>query len=246
MNRSEIEWTDATWNPVTGCTKVSAGCKHCYAETMAIRLQAMGANGYDNGFGVSLMPERLTQPIRIRKPTRFFVNSMSDLFHPKVPFEYVTRIIEVIRATPQHQYQILTKRAERMARYFLEQDVPSNAWIGVTVENNRHGIPRIEHLRKIHAITKFLSIEPLLEELNGLNLDDINWVIVGGESGRKARPMQEMWVDAIYEQCRSNNVAFFFKQWGSWGPDNVKRSKKSNGRIYRGKVWNMFPVTIQT
>ena len=246
MNLSKIEWTDATWNPVTGCTKVSAGCKHCYAETLAKRLQAMGVNGYDNGFEVSIMPDRLDHPRRIVKPTRFFVNSMSDLFHPKVPVAYIDRIMDVICDTPRHQYQILTKRAPRMSGYFAKRAVPDNTWLGVTVENNRHGVPRIGHLRDIRCKTRFLSIEPLLEELGKLSLDGIDWVIVGGESGPKARPMDEKWVDGIHSQCKRQRVPFFFKQWGAWGPDGVRRSKKANGRAYKGKVWDMMPRLKQT
>lgn len=241
MQASAIEWTDATWNPVTGCTKVSAGCKHCYAESFARRLQAMGAPGYENGFKISLMPDRLDHPRKVRRPTRFFVNSMSDLFHPEIPGDYVDKVMEVIRDTPRHQYQILTKRAAAMSRYFSKRKVPGNAWLGVTVENRRHGVPRIRHLRGIDASTRFLSIEPLLEDLGALTLDGINWVIVGGESGRQARPMSKAWVDAIHTQCEKQEVPFFFKQWGAWGVDGVKRSKKANGRTYKGRVWDMMP-----
>lgn len=246
MNLSKIEWTDATWNPVTGCTKVSAGCKHCYAETLSKRLKAMGVRGYENGFELSLMPDRLEHPRHVVKPTRFFVNSMSDLFHPKVPFTYVDRILGVIQDTPRHQYQILTKRAQRMSGYFAKRNVPDNTWLGVTVENKRHGVPRIRHLCETSSKTRFLSVEPLLEDLGKLELDGIDWVIVGGESGPKARPMDERWVDKVHDQCKKQKVAFFFKQWGAWGPDGIRRSKKANGRSYRGKVWDMMPMQKRT
>jgi len=245
MQLSKIEWTEATWNPVTGCTKVSAGCKHCYAEALARRLKAMGARGYENGFGVSLMPERLDHPRRVRKPTKFFVNSMSDLFHPKIPADYVDRVMGVIGDTPRHQYQILTKRAERMADHFRSREVPGNAWFGVSVENRRHGVPRIDLLRSVGASVRFLSAEPLLEDLGDLDLSGIHWVIVGGESGHGARRMREEWVANVQGQCEAAGVPFFFKQWGAWGADGVRRSKKANGRTWRKRTWSMMPVGIE-
>ena len=246
MNLSKIEWTDATWNPTTGCTKVSAGCKYCYAETLATRLKAMGVNGYKNGFQISMMPERLDRPKHIRKPTRFFVNSMSDLFHPRIPYDYIDKVMAVIRDTPRHQYQILTKRAEAMSKYFVRREVPANAWLGVSVENRKHGVPRIRLLRGINVKIRFLSVEPLLERLGKLDLDGIGWVIVGGESGAKARPMEVEWVDDIHRQCQQQGAVFFFKQWGAWGTDGVRRSKKANRRIYKNKVWNMMPVEVSS
>ena len=239
---SKIEWTEQTWNPVTGCIKVSPGCKHCYAETMSKRLQAMGAPGYENGFELSLLPERLSQPYRRRKPTMYFVNSMSDLFQEAVPFTFVEKVMGVIEETPWHTYQILTKRSSRMREYFNTRDVPNNSWLGVSVEDKQYGKPRISDLQKIKAKTKFLSIEPLLEDLGKLNLEDIKWVIVGGESGFGARPMKEDWVLKLRDQCEKNNVDFFFKQWGVWGQDGVKRSKKANGRKLQGKIWDMIPA----
>ncbi|WP_428244000.1 DUF5131 family protein [Gynuella sp.] len=238
---SKIEWTEQTWNPVTGCTKISPGCKHCYAEEMAKRLRAMNTPGYENGFKLSLMPERLTQPLLRKKPTMYFVNSMSDLFHEKVPFSYVDQVMEVIHKTPHHTYQILTKRAKRMAKYFSSRPVPHNAWVGVSVEDQKYGKPRIDELRKIDAEVRFLSIEPLLEDLGILNLQGIHWVIVGGESGRKAREMKPIWADNVKSQCLDSNVPFFFKQWGAWGADGKKRSKGDNGRILSGKVWDQMP-----
>lgn len=238
---SRIEWTEQTWNPVTGCTKVSPGCKHCYAETMANRLQAMGAAGYENGFKVSLMPDRLEQPLQRRTPTTYFVNSMSDLFQEEVPFKYIETVLSVIRRTPQHTYQILTKRAERMEAFFSRRSVPANAWLGVSVEDRRYGLPRIPHLRSINAQVRFLSVEPLLEDLGVLDLDGIHWVIVGGESGHGARRMEPTWVANIHSACEEQGVAFFFKQWGAWSPDGLRRNKKINGREFLGRVWNGMP-----
>lgn len=239
---SAIEWTEQTWNPVTGCTKVSPGCKHCYAATMAKRLQAMGAPGYENGFELSLLPERLDQPLRRRKPTMYFVNSMSDLFHEGVPYEFIDRVMEVIRATPQHTYQILTKRSGNMREYFSTRPVPDNAWLGVSVEDKKYGKPRIPDLLAIKAKTRFLSVEPLLEDLGRLRLRGIHWVIVGGESGHGARPMKEAWAVNVRDQCAGAGVDFFFKQWGAWGADGRHRNKKANGRRLEGQVWDGMPA----
>ncbi len=238
---SKIEWTEQTWNPVTGCTKVSPGCKYCYAETMSKRLEAMGAPGYENGFKLSLLPERLAQPKSRKKPTMYFVNSMSDLFQRGVPFGFIDQVMSVIEETPQHTYQILTKRSGRMKEYFSNRNVPKNAWIGVSVEDKKYGKPRIDDLLGIEAETRFLSVEPLLEDLGRLRLAGIHWVIVGGESGVKARPMEEAWVIKIKNQCDQSGVDFFFKQWGAWGQDGVKRSKKANGRKLGGKTWDVIP-----
>lgn len=244
MKKTKIEWTDETWNPTTGCTKVSAGCKFCYAETMANRLEAMGTPGYENGFNFSLMPERLEQPFKKKKPTKYFVNSMSDLFHEKMPEEFLDKIFDVIEKTPQHIYQILTKRDKRMAEYLKNKSVPKNVWLGVSSENKKDGLPRIDSLRNIKATVKFLSIEPLLEDLGKINLKGIHWVIVGGESGHKARPMKEEWAINIREQCEKANVPFFFKQWGTWGADEIKRNKKANGRKLQGKIWEAYPEVV--
>lgn len=241
---SKIEWTEQTWNPVTGCTKVSPGCKHCYAETMSRRLQAMGAPGYENGFQLSLLPERLCQPYQRRKPTMYFVNSMSDLFQENVPFEFIDKVLQVIHETPWHTYQILTKRSGLMGKYFQTRGVPDNAWLGVSVEDQQYGKPRIAELQKIKAKTRFLSIEPLLEDLGRIRLAGIHWVIVGGESGQKARPMKEQWAVNIRNQCEKAGVDFFFKQWGAWGKDGIKRSKKANGRKLEGKFWDMIPTVM--
>lgn len=240
MKYSKIEWTDATWNPSTGCNKVTSGCKNCYAETMAKRLQAMGTAGYENGFEFTIMPDRLELPKRIKKPTKFFVNSMSDLFHEEMPFEFLDKVFQTIEFTPIHQYQILTKRESILEEYFKNRKVPKNVWLGVTVENSITK-NRIDSLRNIDAEIRFLSIEPLIDCVGELNLENIHWVIVGGESGHKARPMKPEWAIDIQRQCDEQGVAFFFKQWGTWGEDGVKRSKKANGRILLGKEWNEEP-----
>jgi len=240
MKTSKIEWTEATWNPSTGCNKVTAGCKHCYAETMAKRLKAMGAPGYENGFEFTLMPERLDMPMRIKKPTKFFVNSMSDLFHEDMPFDFLDKVFDVIRATPHHTYQILTKRENILEEYCRTRNIPENVWLGVTVEFQK-AKKRIDVLRNINAHIRFLSVEPLLEDLGKLDLTNIHWVIVGGESGSKARPMKPEWALKVKQQCHEQDVAFFFKQWGTWGGDGIRRSKKANGRILAGKEWNEEP-----
>ena len=242
MGVSKIEWTEQTWNPVTGCTKISAGCKNCYAEVMAKRLQAAGVPGYESGFEVKLHPERLNQPLSRKRATMYFVNSMSDLFHPKISFHFIDSVFKVMRETPQHIYQILTKRPDRMKRYFSGKQAPQNAWLGVSVENQKHGLPRINILREIKADILFLSIEPLLEELGEINLSNIHWVIVGGESGSRARPMKPQWVESIRNQCKNQNIPFFFKQWGTWGSDGIRRSKKANGRLLSNRIWNEMPV----
>lgn len=239
--KSRIEWTEQTWNPTSGCTKISPGCKHCYAEVMAGRLRAMRATGYENGFELTLHPSRLSQPLQRRKPTTFFVNSMSDLFHEKVPDTFLDDVFSVIQRTPQHTYQILTKRAERLPIFFATRDCPRNVWLGVSIEDRAYGLPRIEYLRQVDARVRFLSIEPLLEDLGQINLKGIHWVIVGGESGPKARLMEKAWVEQIRLQCQANAIAFFFKQWGRWGADGKKRAKKNNGRELNGRIWDQMP-----
>jgi protein gp37 len=242
---TKIEWTEHTWNPTAGCTKISAGCKNCYAENMAHRLEAMGVEGYENGFEFNIVPSRLNDPFKRKKPTVYFVNSMSDIFHEKMPLEYLNQIFEVIRQTPYHTYQVLTKRADRMFEYFSKREIPKNIWLGVTVDNKKQGLPRIDYLRQLKASVLFLSVEPLLEDLGTINLSNIDWVIVGGESGSKARPMDKEWVINIKHQCENNDVAFFFKQWGTWGADKKKRSKKSNGKELDGKIWQQYPEVIE-
>lgn len=244
MKLTKIEWTEQTWNPSVGCNKVSSGCRNCYAEAMARRLKAMGTIGYENGFEFNLLPDRLEQPLHIKKPTKFFVNSMSDLFHEKMPNEYLDSIFEVIRQTPWHTYQILTKREKIMFEYLKEKEVPKNVWLGVTVES-KSTRNRIDYLRRINATIRFLSMEPLLDDVGELNLSNIHWVIVGGESGVSARPMKSEWALKIKYQCAEQNAAFFFKQWGTWGADGIKRSKKLNGRELDGKIYNEYPELIE-
>jgi protein gp37 len=208
---------------------------------MAKRLQAMGTPGYANGFKLTMLPERLEEPLRRKKPTVYFVNSMSDLFHKSVSDAFIEQVFDVIRRSPHHTFQVLTKRAERLASFFKHRAVPANAWIGVSVENQEYGVPRIGHLRKVDARIRFLSVEPLLDDIGELDLTDIHWVIVGGESGPKARPMKLEWVEAIQKQCLEQSVQFFFKQWGGWGADGKRRSKKANGRLLDGRTWDDMP-----
>lgn len=240
MKTTKIEWTEKVWNPSIGCDKVSAGCKFCYAEVFAKRLQAMGMDDYKDGFKFKILPHRLEEPLKIKKPTKFFVNSMSDLFHEEMPFEYLDMIFDIISKTPQHIYQILTKRDKIMLKYFADKEVPKNVWIGVSVENATFK-RRIDLLRKVKAKIRFISFEPLIGSVGKLDLKGIHWAIIGGESGLKARPIKKEWVEEIFNQCKEQSVAFFFKQWGSWGADEVKRSKKENGRVFRGKVWSEYP-----
>jgi protein gp37 len=231
---SPIEWTDATWNPVTGCTKISPGCKHCYAERLANRLQHMGQKNYANGFAVTLQPHMLDLPLQWKKPRRIFVNSMSDLFHVDVPLDYIERVFAVMGAAHWHQYQVLTKRADRLEELSRYLQWASQIWMGVSVENADYA-DRIDHLRSTGARVKFLSVEPLLGALPNLNLEGIDWVIVGGESGPGARPMDPAWVADIRDQCVRADVAFFFKQWGGV-------NKKRTGRVFEGRTWDELPV----
>ena len=233
-DRTAIEWTDATWNPVTGCTKISPGCKHCYAERLALRLRAMGVPRYHDGFRVTLHPDQLAQPLRWRQPRRVFVNSMSDLFHEAVPDEFIHRVFEVMEQSPQHIFQILTKRAERLAELAPQLNWPSNVWQGVSVENQDY-VWRIELLRQVHVSVRFLSVEPLLGPISHLALEGISWVIVGGESGPHHRPIDPAWVRDIRDQCRKARVPFFFKQWGG-------RTPKAGGRRLDGRLWDQMPL----
>jgi protein gp37 len=239
--KTSIEWTEQTWNPAVGCSKVSPGCAYCYAEVMARRLKAMRVKGYENGFRLTLLPRRLEEPIRRKQPTIYFVNSMSDLFHEEIPDSYLRQVMAVMRQASIHTFQILTKRAGRMAEFLRLEKPPRNVWVGVTVENRDHGLPRLDALRRISAPIRFVSAEPLLEDLGEIDLAGVDWVIVGGESGPKARPMKREWVLNIKRQCDEQGVDFFFKQWGGWGPDGKKRSKKHNGRMLEGRVWDAAP-----
>ena len=238
MATTKIEWTESTWNPITGCTKISTGCKFCYAEVMARRLKAMGQEKYKNGFELTLHPDTLQEPYSMKKGKMIFVNSMSDLFHKDVPLEYVQQIFKVIKENPQHVFQVLTKRADVLRYYDSEGwlEWPHNLWMGVTVENNSLS-ERIDLLRQTGARVKFLSCEPLLSSLPDLNLEDIDWVIVGGESGRTPRPIREEWVIDLKEQCQTAKVAFYFKQWGG-------TNKKKAGKILEGQIYNQMPETI--
>ncbi|GJL53935.1 MAG: hypothetical protein NPIRA02_10670 [Nitrospirales bacterium] len=236
--RTTIEWTDATWNPVRGCSKVSPGCANCYAETFAERFRGVPGHPFELGFDLQLVPAKLSDPLRWRKPQMIFVNSMSDLFHEDVPDAYIQEVAQVMVKAHWHTFQVLTKRSERMSALLsshltFASRLP-HIWWGVSVENKKHGLPRIDHLRHTPAKMRFLSIEPLLEELGMVNLEGIGWVIVGGESGQGARPIQKDWVRSIRDQCRKMDVPFFFKQWGG-----VR--KKENGRTLDGRTWDQMP-----
>lgn len=240
MSASKIDWTDCTWNPITGCTKCSAGCLNCYAEAMAKRLKAMGVDKYRNAFTLTLHSDDSKEPLKWHKGRNVFVCSMSDLFHEKVPFSFIDRIMEIIKQTPQHRYQILTKRASRMFDYFSQHEIPTNVWLGVTVEC-KASKKRIDYLRELNAKVKFLSCEPLVEDLGKLDLENIDWIIVGGESGPQARPMKEEWALNILHQVKNQNKAFFFKQWGTWGSDGVRRSKHANGKKLCERIIHEMP-----
>jgi protein gp37 len=236
--RSSIEWTDATWNPVRGCVKVSPGCKHCYAETFAERFRGVPGHPFEQGFDLRLVPEKLDAPLGWRSPRRIFVNSMSDLFQESVPVEYVAEVGRIMQAASWHTYQVLTKRHDRMRRLLCGElswlGRLLNVWFGVSVEDRAHGLPRLEALRETSAALRFVSIEPLLEDLGPIDLTGIDWVIVGGESGPGARPMKEEWVLSIREGCRAAGVPFFFKQWGG-----VRKGK--NGRRLQGRTYDEAP-----
>ncbi len=239
--QSKIEWTEATWNPVRGCTKISDGCKHCYAETFAERFRGVKGHPYEQGFDLRLVPEKLAEPLRWRNPKMIFVNSMSDLFHESVPDEYVVAVAKVMVEANWHTYQVLTKRSDRLRdllnsslRFAANQE---HIWWGVSVENRKYGLPRIENLQNAHCAIKFLSVEPLLEDLDKFDIKGIDWVIVGGESGHGARPMRKEWVVSVRDQCKCEGVPFFFKQWGG-----VR--KKAAGRKLNGKTYDEFPQRV--
>ena len=231
--KSRIEWTGSTWNPVTGCDRVSAGCKNCYADRMAKRLQAMGVEKYRNGFDVTLHPDVLEEPLKWKKPRMIFVNSMSDLFHKEIPFEYIAQIFSVMNRAEHHIFQILTKRPKRLVQLSKKLNWTENIWMGVTVENDKF-VSRIDDLRKTDAKIKWLSLEPLLGPIENLQLNDIEWVVVGGESGPGARPIKEEWILDIKKQCNDQKSAFFFKQWGGV-------NKKKTGRLLKGRTYNELP-----
>jgi protein gp37 len=257
MAETQIEWTDATWNPVAGCSVLSAGCTNCYAMQMAKRLEAMHVGKYKGltrrsgrrtvwtGI-VREDPSALAIPQGWKKPRKVFVNSMSDLFHSGVSDAFIQKVWHVMGDTPRHNYQILTKRPDRMAAYVAKhfpRALP-NVWLGTSIEND-DVVDRIEMLRTVPAAIRFISFEPLIGSVGNISLRGIDWAIVGGESGPAARPIREEWIDEIYSQCQRQGTAFFFKQWGTWGADNKRRSKKANGREYRGQVWNQMPNAVE-
>jgi len=255
MSETAIEWTDSTWNPVAGCSVMSAGCTNCYAMQMARRLEAMGVEKYKgltrrsgsrtvwNG-NVQEDHASLAIPMRWKKPRKVFVNSMSDLFHPEVSSDFISSVWSVMKETPRHSYQILTKRPDRMGELAASGVLPMlpNVWLGTSVEDEAVA-GRIDELRRIPAAIRFISFEPLIGPVGSVDLTEIDWAIVGGESGPSARPIQEAWIDEIHDACREYGTAFFFKQWGAWGKDNKRRSKKLNGRTYRGRTWDEMPLT---
>lgn len=230
---TKIEWTEVTWNPVTGCSKISEGCRHCYAERMAARLKAMGQRRYRNGFEVTLQPDIVELPMCWKKPRVVFVNSMGDLFHNRVPQEFIAEIFRTMVKSRRHVFQVLTKRAARASKISVGLPWPDNVWLGVTVESTRH-LDRLEYLKKIPAAVRFVSFEPLLEGISNLDLNGIDWVIVGGESGPKARRISVQWVRGIRDNCEEKGIPFFFKQWGG-------ARKKRNGRLLDGKIWGEMP-----
>lgn len=255
MRETAIEWTDSTWNPVAGCSVMSAGCTNCYAMQMARRLEAMGVEKYKdltrksgsrtvwNGT-VYEDHSSLEIPLRWKKPRKVFVNSMSDLFHPSVSSEFVSKVWSVMERTPRHSYQILTKRPDRMAELSASGRLAKlpNVWLGTSVED-KSVVYRVDELREVRTAIRFISFEPLIGPVGSVDLTGIDWAIVGGESGPRARPIREAWIDEIHDACRVFRTAFFFKQWGAWGKDNKRRSKKQNGRTYRGQTWDEMPVT---
>lgn len=240
-DRSEIEWTDATWNPVTGCTKVSPGCDNCYAERFSERFRGVAGHSFQTGFDLTLRPERLQQPMEWKKPRMIFVNSMSDLFHKNVPNEYVVRVFEVMERAHHHTFQVLTKRTSLLRNFvntrYVGRAAPAHIWLGVSIESPKL-LVRLKHLQQTNASVRFVSFEPLLERMGAMSLDGIDWAIVGGESGHRARPMDPKWVREIRDQCKAQGVAFFFKQWGG-------RTPKAHGNVIDGRQWLDFPRPIR-
>ncbi len=236
-DNSAIEWTEATWNPVTGCDRISPGCAHCYARTFAERWRGVPGHAYEQGFDMRLWPERIDQPLRWKRPRQIFVNSMSDLFHPEVPDEFIAEVFATMVEADQHVFQILTKRPERLLELADELPWPPHVWMGVSIENRRF-VHRADLLREVPAAIRFISAEPLLGPLEGLDLTDIHWLIAGGESGAGHRPIREEWVLDLRDRCEDEGVAFFFKQWGGFRP-------KSNGRLLEGREWNAMPATSE-
>jgi len=234
--KSKIQWTDSTWNPSTGCKKVSAGCTNCYAERVALRLQKMGVNRYRNGFDLTLHEDVVSLPLTWKKPRKIFVNSMSDLFHEDIPFEFIDKVWDVMEKANWHIYQILTKRPERMSQYSLKKSLLSNVWLGTSIEDSRV-TNRIKLLQTSNAKVRFISFEPLIGDVGEVDLSGIHWVIVGGESGKNHRPIKEEWVLNILKQCEEQKVKFFFKQWGGM-------TSKSGGRLLQGKIYDEYPEIV--
>lgn len=240
-DKTAIEWTNATWNPVTGCSKTSPGCDHCYAERFSERFRGVPGHPFESGFDLTLRPQRLKQPLTWRKPKMIFVNSMSDLFHKKIPRDYIDQVFDTMETANWHIFQVLTKRSSLMKsyinnRYGPNEEAPAHIWLGTSVEDAQRK-PRIKHIQEMRAAVRFLSLEPLIGPLGTLNLDGIHWVIAGGESGPGHRPMQEEWVLSIRNQCQNQGIAFFFKQWGGFRP-------KTGGRELDGKIWDEFPYDV--
>jgi protein gp37 len=237
VQQSAIEWTEATWNPVTGCDQVSPGCAHCYAKTFAERWRGIPGHHYEQGFALRLWPERLEQPLAWRRPRRIFVNSMSDLFHEQIPDDYVAEVFSIMARAPQHTFQVLTKRHERLAQLAPQLPWPANVWMGVSIENRRF-VHRADYLRTVPAAVRFISAEPLLGPLEGLGLDGIDWLIAGGESGPRNRPVRREWLRELRDRCLAEDVSFFFKQWGG-------RTPKAGGRELDGRTWDEMPPAAQ-
>lgn len=233
MAKTKIEWTESSWNPVTGCTKISEGCRNCYAERMALRLKAMGNPNYCDGFKIRCHEHALEIPLKWKSPKMIFVNSMSDLFHEDIPFDFLQKVFSVMNQTPWHTYQVLTKRAENLARLSDKLNWTPNIWAGVTIESNQH-IERLSYLKQVNSAVRFISFEPLLSSVGEVDLNGIDWVIVGGESGPRSRPMDQLWVEEIKEQAELLNIPFFFKQWGGY-------NKKAAGRELHGRTWDEMP-----
>jgi protein gp37 len=241
---SDIEWTDATWNPVTGCTKISPGCDNCYAERFSERFRGVPGHSFESGFDLTLRPGRLEQPLTWRRPRMIFVNSMSDLFHKDVPGHFIDAVFDTMEKATWHTFQVLTKRSSLMrsfvARRYRDRFVPPHIWLGVSVEN-RQTTSRIRHLQGTAATVRFLSVEPLIEDIGPVDLTGIHWVIVGGESGPGARPMAPEWAERVRDLCLTHGIPFFFKQWGAWGADGRKAAKSANGRSLGGRTWDELP-----
>lgn len=235
MTKTKIEWAESTWNPISGCSEISDGCLNCYAKKMAHRLKAMGTRGYENGFNVTLQKHSLNKPLKMKKPQVIFVNSMSDIFHKKVPDEYIIEIFEVMNKCPQHTFQVLTKRPERLTQISQKLNWTDNIWMGATIESNKY-IKRVDYLKKCPAKIKFLSLEPLIDSVDRIDYTGVDWAIVGGESGFKARPIKKEWILEIKDKCEKSNTLFYFKQWGGV-------NKKKNGRLLNGEVYDAIPQT---